>query len=137
MASVTVEAPILDVVGAAEASEILGVELGRISRWLASGKLPVPYSRPKCSPVWVRADIEAIAAGAPIESATTPPPDAPLLGASDVADLVGVNKSQISRWRKDAPRKGPPLPPPATNIKAGDLWSRLDILEFNRARSAA
>lgn len=143
MASVTVEAPILDVVGAHEASKILGVELGRISRWLTSGKLPEPYAHPKCSPVWIRADIVAIANGAPPESATPRPPEDLLLAASDVANLLGVNKSQISRWRKDPPRKGPPLPPPvvavgaAHHIKAGALWSLPDILEFARARRQA
>jgi hypothetical protein len=127
----------LDVVGTEEASEILGVEPGRISRWLKSGKLPPPYSKPSMSPVWFRVDIEKFRDnGLSTEGVTftTPPRQMPLLGTLDFAALVGVDKSQIGRWRRSPTQRGPRVPEPATHIKAGPLYDRQAVLAFARAR---
>lgn len=50
----------LDLVGTAEAADILGVERPRIGRWLKEGKMPDPVSVLRATPVWMRADIETM-----------------------------------------------------------------------------
>jgi hypothetical protein len=49
-----------DIVGTAEAAEILDVERPRIGRWKRSGLLPVPLTELATGPVWLRKDIEAV-----------------------------------------------------------------------------
>lgn len=129
-----------DVVGAVEASKILGIELGRISRWRKRGKLPPAYSEPKCSPVWLRKDIERFRDNGMNTDGvkfTEPPRQMPLLGTHEVAELLEVDKSQIGRWRRTPPKNPPHLPEPVTQIKAGSLWDRQDVLRFIRARRRA
>ena len=50
-----------DLVGAAEASEIVGVERNRIPRWRKKGAMPDPVAVLKATPVWLRGDIEELA----------------------------------------------------------------------------
>lgn len=91
-----------------------------------------------CSPVWVRADIERLAAANGDAPDATPPPRAlPLLGTSEVAALLGVNKSQVSRWRSKPPKSGPTFPDPVTRIAAGPLWDRREVQKFAQARKRA
>jgi predicted DNA-binding transcriptional regulator AlpA len=52
-----------DIVGAAEAAEILGVKTPQVSRWQKAGKMPEPLEELKATVVWLRADVEAKAAG--------------------------------------------------------------------------
>lgn len=131
------QGPILDVVGAVEAKEILGVELQRISRWRGTGKLPPPYAALVCSPVWVRADIEYLKEYGESNGFTPPPKQLPLLGTSEVAKLLAVNKSQVSRWRSSPPKSGPKFPEPVAKIAAGPLWDRRAVQAFSRARKRA
>lgn len=46
-----------DIVGAAEAAEILGVKTPQISRWLKAGKMPESFQTLKATEVWLRADV--------------------------------------------------------------------------------
>jgi hypothetical protein len=50
----------LDLVGTAEAAEILGVERPRIGRWKKSKVLPEPVAELAAGPVWYREQIEAV-----------------------------------------------------------------------------
>lgn len=50
-----------DLVGAAEAAEIVGVERNRIPRWRAGGKMPTPIAVLKATPVWLLSDINRLA----------------------------------------------------------------------------
>lgn len=50
----------LDLVGTAEAADILRVERPRIGRWLKEEKMPEPVAVLAATPVWMRADIEAM-----------------------------------------------------------------------------
>lgn len=50
----------LDLVGTAEAAEILGVERPRIGKWRALGKMPEPVADLAAGPVWRRAEIDAM-----------------------------------------------------------------------------
>lgn len=53
--------PRLDLVGTAEAAEMLGVERPRIGRWInKGGVLPRPVARVGATPLWHRSDIEAL-----------------------------------------------------------------------------
>ena len=47
----------LDLVGTAEAAEILGVERPRIGRWRKYGVMPDPVAELKAGPVWYRTQI--------------------------------------------------------------------------------
>lgn len=47
-----------DLVGAAEAADILGVERTRISRYRRTGVMPDPVSELRATPVWHRHDVE-------------------------------------------------------------------------------
>lgn len=49
-----------DLVGTAEAAELLGVERPRIGRWIGKGAMPQPVAKLGATPVWERADIEAM-----------------------------------------------------------------------------
>ena len=57
--------------------------------------------------------------------------DAPFLGTAEVAELLGVEKSRLSRWRKlgvvlpDGRRV--PFPKPIYELQATPLWRRGDI----------
>lgn len=125
---------ILDVVGATEAHEILGVELQRISRWRKIGKLPPAYCDLNLSPVWVRADIERLRDTGSFEGYTEPPELSPLVSTSEAADILKVGKPQIARWRNRPNKRGPKFPEPATKIAAGPLWRRTDIEKWARKR---
>jgi hypothetical protein len=121
----------IDVVGAAEAALILDVELQRISRWRKSGKLPPPQQELAASPVWARAVIEALAQGRTID----PPVLPELTGTSEAAKLLGVDKSQIGRWRTKPSKSGPVFPDPIVRIKAGPIWTRAAIEQFAEQRT--
>lgn len=47
----------LDIVGTAEAAELLGVERPRIGRWIKRGIMPPTASVLSATPVWYRRDI--------------------------------------------------------------------------------
>jgi hypothetical protein len=47
----------LDIVGTAEAAEILGVERPRIGRWIKRGVMPPSAAELAATPVWHRKDI--------------------------------------------------------------------------------
>jgi predicted DNA-binding transcriptional regulator AlpA len=49
-----------DYVGTAEAAELLGVERPRIGRWIGKGQMPMPIAKLGATPIWDRADIEAM-----------------------------------------------------------------------------
>ena len=51
----------VELVGSAEAAEILGVEGPRVNRWRKSGVMPVPVAELRCGPIWLREDVEALA----------------------------------------------------------------------------
>lgn len=48
----------LDIVGTAEAAEILNVERPRIGRWIKRGVMPPTASHLQATPIWWRRDIE-------------------------------------------------------------------------------
>ena len=50
-----------DLVGAVEASEILGVERTRIARYVKTGVMPEPVSKCRATKVWLRRDVEMLA----------------------------------------------------------------------------
>jgi predicted site-specific integrase-resolvase len=47
-----------ELVGTAEAAEILDVERPRIGRWLRAGLMPDPVQRVAATPLWTRKQIE-------------------------------------------------------------------------------
>lgn len=53
-------ADVYDLVGTAEAADILNVERPRIGRWMRAGTMPEPVVILAATPVWHRDDIEAM-----------------------------------------------------------------------------
>ena len=51
----------LNIVGSAEAAEILGVERPRINRWRNMGVMPATVADLRCGPIWNRTEIEVLA----------------------------------------------------------------------------
>jgi predicted site-specific integrase-resolvase len=51
-----------ELVGAAEAAEILGVKVPQITRWRRAGKMPPPVEELRATYVWLRTDVEQMAA---------------------------------------------------------------------------
>lgn len=124
----------LELVGVAEAAELLGVPASRVKRWEAEGRagtrMPPTVAKPSTGSVWVKEDVEALRDGA------TEFPDReqlPLVGVTDAAGLLGVGKSEIGRWR----RRNAGFPEPAYKLRAGPLWMRDDVIAFGARRSAA
>jgi len=50
-----------DLVGAAEAADILGVERTRIARYVKNGIMPEPIAKLRATKVWLRSEVEALA----------------------------------------------------------------------------
>jgi phage terminase Nu1 subunit (DNA packaging protein) len=119
----------IDPVGTAEAAEILKVEVQRITRWRKNGKLPTPARELAATAVWHREDIEWVAGGGDPKDAPNGKRLPSLLGLSEAADELGVNKSQIGRWRR-AER----FPAPNFELTAGPLWWRKDIKAWEKNR---
>lgn len=51
-----------DLVGAVEASEILKVERTRVARYVKTGVMPKPVVKLRATTVWLRKDVERLAA---------------------------------------------------------------------------
>jgi predicted DNA-binding transcriptional regulator AlpA len=52
----------VDLVGAAEAAELLNVPRSSVARWLKQGRFPRPLAVLRATPVWRRDDIQEFAA---------------------------------------------------------------------------
>jgi hypothetical protein len=115
----------LDLVGVAEAAEILSRPPSRVKRWQASGKMPVPVAEPRSTPVWHREDVEALRDGA-----TTFPEreKLPLIGFGEVAELLRVDRSTVGRWRRAGT-----FPDPDYELRSGPLWMQDRVLAHQRA----
>ncbi len=112
-------------VGASEAADLLGVEVQRIARYRNNGKMPTPVALLAATPVWRLDDVMAMKDGVSSEPSQ---PEA-LLGTSEAAKILGVNKSQVSRWL----RKGK-FPPPRARLAAGPVWTEKQIQFFRTTR---
>lgn len=53
----SVESKNVELVGAAEAADILGVPRSSVARWLKNGKFPMPLAKLRATPVWREEDI--------------------------------------------------------------------------------
>lgn len=115
----------MELVGASEAAAILGVEVQRISRYRANGVMPPVVAELAATPVWTAGDVRAIHQRGSHEPA--PPMD--LAGTSEAANILGVDKSQIGRWR----RRGV-FPEPAWRLAATPVWETAAILDFASTR---
>lgn len=109
----------MTLVGASEAAAILGVEVQRVARYRAQGRMPTPVAMLASTPVWRRSDVEAMRAGR-----TCPPPKPMrLVGTSEVAAMLLVHKPQVARWVRSGK-----LPPPLVRLAAGPVWHESQIL---------
>lgn len=132
----------LDLVGIAEAAEILDVPASRVKRWQTPGRggrrMPPTVAETRATPVWLREDVVAMRDGA----TEFPPRDQlPLLGFAEVVDALGVDRRTIGRWRSagafpahlPASQDADPATP---TLRAGPLWMRPDIEAFGAQRAA-
>ena len=115
----------MKLVGASEAAQILGVEVQRISRYRAQGRLPEPVATLAATPVWNAEDIKTLRERDEIE----PVKPVALMGTSEAAAFLGVDKSQIGRWlRADV------FPCPLVRLAAGPVWREADVTDFAEGR---
>lgn len=115
-----------NVVGTAEAAEILSTWTSTISRWQKDGRMPPTVADPAATPVWHRDDIVRKAEGKRINKRKR----LDLISVGEAAVICGgVDKSQIGRWRR-ADR----FPSPCIELKAGPLWWRKDIENWQANR---
>jgi hypothetical protein len=117
----------LDLVGIAEAAEILDVPASRVKRWQTPGRggrrMPPTVATPRATPVWVREDVVAMRDGA----TEFPQRDQlPLLGFAEVAEELKRDRTTIGRWRRAGN-----FPAPSYELRAGPLWMRSDIAAFD------
>lgn len=119
-------------VGTSEAADILGVATSQVSRWAKPDKragrvrMPPPAADLAATPVWHRRDVEALAADGDAVF-TSEPLD--LVSTREAAELLGVDRSQIGRWRR---KTG--FPEPCAELRAGPLWWRADVEAFSPPR---
>lgn len=113
----------LDVVGAAEAAQILKVEVPRITRWREKGRMPPLVATVRATPLWRREDVEILARHGEWKVSHTRsgrrPKPLEVMGLYEVAELLAVDKSQVGRWRREGR-----FPKPALEKRPrGETWS--------------
>lgn len=111
----------MKLLGASEAADLLDVEVPRITRWRHSGKMPAPVAHLAATPVWELDDVLALRDGETVE-VTSPQP---LVGTSEAAEMLEVNKSQIGRWVRTGK-----FPEPIARLAAGPVWEASQIEAF-------
>ena len=114
-------------VGAAEAADILGVEVQRISRYTRQGRMPQPVVELAATPVWLAGDIEYMRDNGRPRDEASPPIE--LLGTCEAAETLGVHKSQVGRWLRSGV-----FPEPTARLRAGPLWTAGQVREFMATR---
>lgn len=102
-------------IGTSEAAKILGVKVPQITRLRNNGKMPTTACYLAATDLWHRADVLALKRGKQQFSGAV----AGLLGVKEAADMLKVNRSAITRWR----RLGQ-FPEPAYKLIATDVWER-------------
>lgn len=145
----------LDVVGAQEAAQILGVEVTRIWRWRNEGRLPPVAADLKATPVWRRQYIAKMArryktTGKAPPKWTDPvePLDVEIVGLAEVAAMLDLEKDKkaIGRWRAAGTFPEPLLEkrdPTKAKWRAGrglaatPLWDKAHIERFAQTRADA
>lgn len=115
-----------NVVGTAEAAEILGKVVQVVSRYAKEGRMPEPAAELAATPLWHRRQIERLAEGGKVSGKARP---LDLVSTKEAAVILDVDRSQIGRWRR-----AEKFPEPCAVLSAGPLWWREQIVEFADAR---
>lgn len=123
-----------DLVGTAEAADILGFEKSRVGRYARSGKMPKPVAELHATKVWRARDVENLrdAIAEHGERGTQPPTHSrplALVGTREAAELLGVERTRIGRWRKSGY-----MPEPLVELHATPVWHRRDIVALRDRR---
>lgn len=129
-----------DVVGAQEAAQILDVEVPRISRWRDGGKMPPTVALLASGPLWRVVDVRKLAQDGKWKGRKPQPLD--VLGLSEVAALLEVDKSVVGRWRREGKfpepyldKRQPGTPwTPGAGLAATPLWERGPVAVFKADR---
>lgn len=137
-------------VGAQEAAAILGVEVPRISRYMKMKppRMPPTIADLAASPIWRVEDIEILRDEKKWRAKSTraqhTPKKQPYCGIAEAAALLGVDKSQISRWRREGRFPAPLLDkrppgvawgPDAPGLASTPVWHKQALLDFQRDRA--
>jgi hypothetical protein len=112
-----------ELVGAAEATDILGLD-HKMEFWRVrqGGKMEPAQDDLACGPIWARVDVERWAAGER-HFERTPVPE--MVGSAEFAGLLKVDKSTLYRWRKQGT-----VPAPDGGVANGPLWVRSKAQRF-------
>lgn len=109
-----------DLVGPAEAAEILGVTSGRVSQLRHDPSFARPVAVLAAGPVWARADVETCRSPHPSQH---PPLD--LAATTEGADLFDVESGRFGHIARL-----PGFPAPIATLKLGRVWARSDLMDF-------
>lgn len=135
--------------GTQEAAQILGVEVPRISRWreLKPPRMPPPVVVIAATPIWLVKDLEVLR-DEKVWSGRRPR-RLEIVGVAEAAELLGVHKSQVGRWRREGRFPEPllekrepgvewdPAVPERAGLASTPLWWKRDITRFRQARLEA
>jgi hypothetical protein len=123
----------LPFVGTSEAAVILGCEKPRVGRYAKNGLMPREVVKLRSTKVWRTDDV--IAFRRALDERPNPhvrpvfrvAPSRPvdLVGTSEAADLLGVERTRIGRWLKNDR-----MPEPLVRLDAGPIWRRSTIERF-------
>lgn len=110
-------------VGASEAGDILGFGSYKISRWKEAGKLPPLVADLRSTPVWLRADIEALARGEEVDPSINRAYD--IVGLGEAAETLRMDKSALGRLRRQDR-----FVEPLQELRAGPIWLRETVRQW-------
>ena len=115
-----------DLLGPTEVARLIGVHPKHVARLANTGKLPVAMRTPGGHRRFRPADVEALRVKLQDPKGSLPPePLAELLGATEVARLVGVGPKSVIRW-SDTGR----LPAVMRTPGGHRRWRRTDVDRF-------
>jgi hypothetical protein len=124
-----------ELVGTSEAAAILRVEKPRVGRYVRTGLMPEPVAVLHATKVWRREDVLALKEALDAREnehtrprfRVAPSRKMNLVGTSEAAEILGVERTRIGRWLKaDPPRMIDPL----VRLSATPVWLRKDVERF-------
>lgn len=117
-----------ELVASQEVATLLGISVEEARAVTKRATFPEPIARLSFGKVWRRDDVAAWAAA---EGLPDPEPTPEVVGATEVADLLGVTPTRVYQLLA---HKNPPFPEPIATLGAGRIWRTADVVSWNNER---